>query len=44
MEYDELGGADTGKTEMSISRDEFIRLMKRDLAVLRGLMKETGLA
>jgi sugar phosphate isomerase/epimerase len=44
MEYDELGGADSGKTEMSISREEFMRLMKRDLAVLRGLMKETGLA
>ena len=44
MEYDELGGADSGKTSMSISRAEFMRLMKRDIAVLRGLMKDAGLA
>jgi L-ribulose-5-phosphate 3-epimerase len=44
MEYDELGGADSGKTSMTISRAEFTRLMKRDIAVLRGLLAETGLA
>jgi sugar phosphate isomerase/epimerase len=44
MEYDELGGADSGKTSMTISRAEFTRLMKRDIAVLRRLLAETGLA
>jgi sugar phosphate isomerase/epimerase len=44
MEYDELGGADTGRTTMTISRDEFMRLMKRDMAACRELLKGAGLA
>jgi sugar phosphate isomerase/epimerase len=44
MEYDELGGADSGRTTMTISRDEFMRLMKRDMAACRELLKGTGLA
>jgi sugar phosphate isomerase/epimerase len=43
-EYDELGGADSGRTTMTISRDEFLRILKKDLTALRGLMKETGLS
>ena len=43
MEYDELGGADSGKRSMSISREEFFRMMKRDLDRFRGLLRETGL-
>jgi len=41
MEYDELGGADTGKSSMTIGREEFIRLCKRDLDVFRGYLKDT---
>ncbi|MBM3813874.1 MAG: TIM barrel protein [Acidimicrobiia bacterium] len=44
MEYRELGGADTGKTEMSISRDEFMQYMKRDVTAVRSLMGQAGLA
>jgi sugar phosphate isomerase/epimerase len=44
MEYDELGGADTGKSNMSISKDEFVKLCKRDLDRCRAVMKETGLS
>jgi sugar phosphate isomerase/epimerase len=43
-EYDELGGADSGRTKMTISREEFLRIVKKDLAILRGLMKGEGLA
>jgi sugar phosphate isomerase/epimerase len=44
MEYDELGGADSGKTTMTISRGEFHRLCKRDLVAFRGMLKEAGMA
>ncbi|MBK5291007.1 MAG: TIM barrel protein [Acidobacteriia bacterium] len=44
MEYPELGDAHSGKKRMSIPKVEFVSLMKRDLAVLRGLLKEGGLA
>jgi hypothetical protein len=43
-EYDELGGADSGRTKMTISREEFLRILKKDLEMLRGLMKAEGLA
>ena len=43
MEYPELGGANDGKTTMTISRDEFLRLARRDMQKLRSLMKESGL-
>ena len=44
MEYRELGGADAGRPQMSISRDEFMQYMKRDIAAIRTLMREAGLA
>jgi sugar phosphate isomerase/epimerase len=43
-EYDELGGADSGRTKMTISREEFLRILKKDLEMLRGLIKAEGLA
>jgi sugar phosphate isomerase/epimerase len=43
-EYDELGGADSGRTSMTISRDEFMRIMRKDVLALRAIMKEAGLA
>ncbi len=44
MEYDELGGADSGKRTISISRDEFVRFAKRDVERLRANMKEAGIS
>ncbi len=44
MEYEELGGADAGKRTMSISRDEFVRLAKRDVQRFRATLREAGLA
>lgn len=43
MEYDELGGADSGKSKMSITREEFLRLAKRDMERLRTALTESGL-
>jgi len=42
MEYEELGGAATGKRTMTISREEFVRLAKRDVERLRGNLREAG--
>jgi sugar phosphate isomerase/epimerase len=42
MEYDELGGADTGKRKITVSREEFVRLAKRDVERLRANMREAG--
>jgi sugar phosphate isomerase/epimerase len=42
-EYDELGGADTGKDKITIDRKDLIAIFRRDLGVLRSAMKETGL-
>ena len=42
MEYDELGGADQGKRTMTISRDEFVRLAKRDVERFRVSLREAG--
>jgi len=44
MEYEEVGDAHTGKTTMSIPKEEFVRLCKRDLGLLRGYMKSAGMA
>lgn len=41
-EYD-LGGADEGKTQITIPEKEVFAAMKRDLTKLRGWMKEAGL-
>ena len=42
MEYEELGGADAGKRTMTISRQEFTRLARRDVERFRACMKEAG--
>ena len=42
FEYPELGGADNGKTTMSISKEQFTGILKRDLGVLRGYLREVG--
>ncbi len=43
-EYPELGGADTGKASMTISKDAFRSILRRDLQFVRGVMKEAGVA
>lgn len=43
MEYEELGGAASGKSQNTISRQEFTRLCKRDLETFRGLLREASL-
>lgn len=43
MEYDELGGAATGKSKMSIPQDEFMRLAKRDMERFRAALAASGL-
>jgi sugar phosphate isomerase/epimerase len=44
MEYDELGGADSGKRAISISREEFVRLAKRDMDRFRANLRQAGIA
>lgn len=44
MEYPEVGDAHSGKTTMSIPKDEFVRLCKRDLGLVRGYLKSAGMA
>ena len=38
-----LGGADSGKTEITIAPDQVFTAMKKDLAALRGLIKQAGI-
>lgn len=42
-EWPQLGGADQGATELSISRDEAIALLKRDYQTMTGIMTTAGL-
>ncbi len=37
-----LGGAESGKTEIAISPEQVFNAMKKDLAALRGLIKQAG--
>jgi L-ribulose-5-phosphate 3-epimerase len=42
-ELPELGGANEGKTSMSISREMFISILRRDLTYMRNLLKQAQL-
>lgn len=42
-EWPQLGGADQGATELSISRGECIALLKRDRVTMEGIMAAAGL-
>jgi sugar phosphate isomerase/epimerase len=44
LENEELGDAHAGKPKMTISRAQFVRLMKQDLSTLRSAMAEAGLS
>ena len=43
-ELPELGGANEGKTSMSISRETFISILSRDLTYVRNLLEQTQMA
>ncbi len=43
FEYPEMGGAEDGKRTLTISRDQFKRMAKRDLDRVRGMMNDAGL-
>ena len=42
-EWPQLGGADGGATELSISREECIALLKKDRVTMEGIMASAGL-
>ena len=44
MEYPELGTAATGKTESSLPKDKLLALMRHDIAKLKELLHDAGMA
>lgn len=40
MEYDELGGADSGKTTFTIPKETLIKIMQRDVERLKTMLRE----
>ena len=44
MEHPDLGGANDGKTKLSISKDQLITVMRRDIDALKEKMREAGFA
>ena len=43
MEYDELGGADSGKTTFTIPKPQLLAIYKRDIDTLKRMLAEGGL-
>lgn len=43
MEYDELGGADSGKTTFTIPKEKLLAIMKRDIDTLKTMLRDGGL-
>ena len=44
MEYDEIGSAASGGRTLSVPKDKVLAIMRRDLDVLKPLLREAGLA
>ena len=44
MEYDELGGADAGRRQITIPKEKLLAIMRRDMDVLKPMLHEAGLA
>lgn len=44
MEYDELGGADKGRTTFTIPKEKLLAIMKRDIESLKRLLSQAGMA
>jgi sugar phosphate isomerase/epimerase len=38
-----LGGADTGKKQITMAREEVLNAMKRDLSLLQGMLRDAGI-
>jgi len=43
MEYPDLGGADTGKKTFTIPKEQLLAIYKRDIDVLKKMLREAGL-
>jgi len=43
MEYPDLGGADSGKTSFTIPKEQLLGIFKRDLDVLKGMLRQAGM-
>jgi L-ribulose-5-phosphate 3-epimerase len=41
FEYPEMGGADTGKTQLSVPKEQVLALMRNDLQLLREMLQKT---
>ena len=44
MEYHELGGADRGRRELTIAKENLLTLMRSDIETLKGILRDAGLA
>ena len=44
MEHPELGGANDGKHELTISKQQLIAVMRRDMEALKGMLRQAGIA
>ena len=44
FEYPELGGADTGKKTFTVPKERLLAIFRRDLAKVRGILREVGMA
>jgi sugar phosphate isomerase/epimerase len=44
MEYPDLGGADTGKTKLTIPKEQLLAIMQRNLDTLKRLLREADFA
>jgi sugar phosphate isomerase/epimerase len=44
MEHPELGGANDGQRELTISKDKLIAVMRLDMEALKGMLRQAGIA
>ena len=44
MEYDELGGAASGRRELTAPKEKVLAMMRRDVDTLKVLLREAGLS
>jgi sugar phosphate isomerase/epimerase len=43
MEHPELGGANDGKRELTVSKDALVAEMRRDMEALKGMLRQAGI-
>lgn len=44
MEYEELGGADSGKKQFTVPKEQLLGLFRRDVLLMKNMLREAGLA